>query len=50
MAKVPAFDFSADRPIQTREAFLLDRRVFAEHVAAAVRGWAGHDSIVLALY
>ena len=43
-------DFSADRPIQSRDADLLDRRGFAEHIAAAVRGWAGHDSLVLALY
>jgi predicted KAP-like P-loop ATPase len=50
MAQVPTFDFSSDRPIQSRDADLLDRRVFAEHVAAAVRSWAGHDSLVLALY
>lgn len=45
-----SFDFSADRPIQSRNADLLDRRGFAEHVAAAVRGWVGHDSLVLALH
>jgi Cdc6-like AAA superfamily ATPase len=48
--KSSPLDFSADRPIQSRDADLLDRREFAEHVAAAVRGWAGHDSLVLALY
>jgi hypothetical protein len=43
-------DFSADRPIQSRDADLLDRRGFAKYVAAALRGWTGRDSLVLALY
>jgi len=50
MAQVPTLDFSPDRPIRSRDADLLDRKGFAEHIAAAVRGWAGHDSLVLALY
>ena len=45
-----AFDFSPERPIVSREADELDRAPFAEHIAAAIRGWTGNDSLVLALY
>jgi Cdc6-like AAA superfamily ATPase len=45
-----AFDFSPERPIVSRDADELDRAPFAEHIAAAIRGWTGNDSLVLALY
>jgi len=45
-----AFDFSSERPILTRADDLLDRSPFADKIAAAVRGWTGRDSLVLALY
>jgi predicted KAP-like P-loop ATPase len=41
---------SADRPIKTRAADLLNRSRFAESIARAVEGWTGKDSLVLALY
>jgi Cdc6-like AAA superfamily ATPase len=44
------FDFSSDRPIESRDADLLDRKEFADYLADAVRGWTGKDSLVLALY
>lgn len=42
--------FSADRPIPARDADRLSRRDFAETIAAAVRGWGGRDSLVIAIY
>ncbi len=42
--------FSADRPVLAREADRLGRRDFAETVAAAVKGWKGRDSLVIAIY
>jgi predicted KAP-like P-loop ATPase/uncharacterized protein YuzE len=42
--------FSADRPIQFRRQDLLGRAGFAESLASAIKGWKGHDSLVVALY
>src|SRR5882724_8997200 len=50
MPETPPLDFSPERPIASREADLLDRTVFAEQIAAAVKGWTGRDSLVIALY
>ncbi len=41
---------SADRPIESRSEDLLGRRDFSEALAAAIRGWTGRDSLVIALY
>jgi predicted KAP-like P-loop ATPase len=41
---------STDRPISSRAEDKLGRRSFAEAIAAAIRGWRGRDSLVLALY
>jgi len=43
------FDLSPERPIVSREADVLGRVPFAEYIAAAIRGWTGNDSLVLAL-
>ena len=48
--KQPAERFSADRPIEGRVQDRLGRRQFAEAIASAVRGWVGHDSLVIGLY
>src|SRR5712691_10234001 len=50
MPEAPPLDFSPERPITSRKADLLDRTVFAEQIAAAVRGWTGQDSLVIALH
>jgi len=42
--------FSADRPISHRGEDRLARRSFAEAIAAAVRGWRGRDSVVIAIH
>lgn len=42
--------FSTDRPIERRADDRLGRRGFAEAIAAAIRGWRGRDSLVIALY
>src|SRR5438132_4310578 len=42
--------FSADRPISHRVEDRLGRRSFAEAIAAAVRGWRGRDSVVIAIH
>jgi len=42
--------FSADRPIGSREEDLLGRASFADSLAAAIKGWKGNDSLVIALY
>ena len=47
---LPKHDFSADRPIISREQDLLGRKSFAESVATAIQGWHGDDSLVVALY
>jgi predicted KAP-like P-loop ATPase len=44
-----AFDLSPERPIVSRDADVLGRVPFAENIAAAIRGWTGNDSLVLAL-
>jgi predicted KAP-like P-loop ATPase len=46
----PTHLFSADRPIASRKEDLLGRSGFAESLASAIKGWAGNDSLVLALY
>ena len=43
-------DFSADRPIETREQDRLGRRSFAEAIAKAIGAWDGNDSLVVAIY
>jgi predicted KAP-like P-loop ATPase len=47
--KRPALDLSPDRPIVSRDADIFGRMPFAEYIAAAIRGWTGNDSLVLAL-
>lgn len=42
--------FSADRPIASRKEDLLGRSGFAESLAAAIKGWKGNDSLVIAIY
>jgi len=42
--------FSADRPITSAREDLLGRTGFAESLAAAIKGWKGNDSLVIALY
>jgi predicted KAP-like P-loop ATPase len=42
--------FSADRPITSCGDDLLGRCNFAKSIAAAIRGWIGNDSLVIALY
>jgi predicted KAP-like P-loop ATPase len=42
--------FSADRPIGTLCDDKLGRSSFAKGLGAAVRGWQGRDSLVIALY
>ena len=44
------YQFSADRPITKTGEDLLGRTGFAESLAAAIKGWQGKDSLVLALY
>jgi len=44
------FDFSPERPIQSRKSDLLDRTPFADQIADAIRGWTGRDSLVIGLY
>jgi hypothetical protein len=39
--------FSADRPIANLGDDKLGRSTFAKGLAAAIRGWKGHDSLVL---
>jgi predicted KAP-like P-loop ATPase len=41
---------SADRPIESQVEDTLGRRNFSEALAAAIRGWSGKESLVLALY
>lgn len=45
-----AVGFSPERPIVSRQADELGRAPFAESIAAAIKGWTGKDSLVLALY
>lgn len=42
--------FSADRPITSCSEDLLGRSGFAKSIAAAIKGWIGNDSLVIALY
>lgn len=42
--------FSADRPITSCANDLLGRCNFANSIAAAIRGWTGSDSLVVALF
>ena len=42
--------FSADRPIGSREEDLLGRAGFADSLATAIKGWKGNESLVIALY
>jgi predicted KAP-like P-loop ATPase len=42
--------FSADRPISHRVEDKLARRAFADAIAAALRGWRGRDSLIIALH
>src|SRR6266567_5944317 len=49
-SKRPPNPFSADRPIRSKSEDLLGRSAFAESLAAAVEGWTGNDSLVVALY
>ena len=42
--------FSVDRPITSCAEDLLGRSGFAESIAAAIKGWTGNDSLVIALY
>ncbi|MBI3304354.1 MAG: AAA family ATPase, partial [Deltaproteobacteria bacterium] len=42
--------FSADRPIISRTEDLLGRSEFVQSLAAAINGWKGNDSLVIALY
>ena len=42
--------FGADRPIASRAEDLLGRVGFADSLAAAIKGWRGKESLVLALY
>jgi predicted KAP-like P-loop ATPase len=42
--------FSADRPITLCAEDLLGRSGFAKSIAAAIRGWTGNESLVIALY
>ena len=44
------YQFSADRPIGCIEEDLLGRAPFAESLAAAIKGWRGNESLVVALY
>jgi predicted KAP-like P-loop ATPase len=46
----PSEWLSADKPIETRQEDVLDRRGFSEALADAIRGWSGQESLVLALY
>jgi predicted KAP-like P-loop ATPase len=46
----PSEWFSSDRPIERSEEDLLGRLGFSESLADAIRGWSGHESLVLALY
>ena len=45
-----ALGFSPERPILSQVADELGRAPFAESIAAAIKGWTGKDSLVLALY
>jgi predicted KAP-like P-loop ATPase len=42
--------FSADRSITSCSEDLLGRSGFAKSIAAAIKGWTGNDSLVIALY
>jgi predicted KAP-like P-loop ATPase len=42
--------FSADRPIGSREEDLLGRAGFADSLASAIKSWKGNESLVIALY
>lgn len=42
--------FTADRPIRKRSEDRLGRAPFADAVAAAIRGWGGQDSLVVAIF
>ncbi len=44
------YPFSADRPITSCSEDLLGRSGFAKSIAAAIKGWTGNDSLVIALY
>jgi predicted KAP-like P-loop ATPase len=46
----PSEWLSADKPIETRQEDVLDRRGFSEALADAIRAWSGQESLVLALY
>ena len=46
----PKYSYSADRPIRAEKDDLLGRGTFARSLAADVRAWGGHDSLVIALY
>ncbi len=42
--------FSPDQPIHKTREDKLGRKDFAKHMAEAIRGWKGNDSLCLALY
>lgn len=42
--------FSPDQPIRKSGEDQLGRKGFAEHMAKAIKGWKGNDSLCLALY
>lgn len=42
--------FSADRPITSRAEDRLGRADFADSIASSIKGWTGHESLVIALY
>lgn len=46
----PGKIFSPDQPIHRTKEDKLGRKDFAKHMADAIRGWKGNDSLCLALY
>ncbi len=42
--------FTSDQPIHTTREDQLGRKDFSKHMAEAIRGWKGDDSLCLALY
>jgi replication-associated recombination protein RarA len=46
----PSDWLSSDRPIEQREQDVLGRSRFSDAIARSIRGWLGHESIVIALY
>jgi predicted KAP-like P-loop ATPase len=50
MTNVCGHPFSADRPIVQKAEDQLNRRIFSEALADAIKGWKQKDSLVLGLY